>query len=581
MARTRIDSASPLPQACTATDTGQELVSAQVLHDFHTAVEKEMLSGMINQVRRWFRPRLQSGLKREEWTCECGEVLWEDIAEDDAESAAYIQSLRDQERGGGSEAANSHHRIPGERTFQAGQDENDNGTSVAPHLTDTASNTSSPNPWGRSFFALCADKSLSRIEFVEVETTTLRTDGELFARLRDGYNAISGWRRHFRWVMHPVDVHWVEWSVEDQNQEAGVYYGPFTVPPVEMVSAGIYQYEPVPLGTVPVSGKHFIQNLLYGHADPKSPIHRTDRLLKRMPKKLRTSLNEDARQRPNETAVGPTNVEAGPCKLETLATRAETKASVRKDYGNNPAGKSSILIAHGAFSSSREYDRVVPFSSKDYHVLIPDLPSHGEAMHIHPFTLAYTSQLLAKLIERKAHNGTAHLVGFSLGAHVVVDLAWRRPDITGVVFVSGHNLYALTIFTPLVPPLAYVVQYASDLVPRSVVRWAMNADLRRVKKGVLTLTLSRQIAATVVSDKWPELSPARMLIVAAKKGLTDGLIQDAVRLRDIERQKNPTSMAVQHTGMKHPWNCQDPELFAEAVKSWIEGRDLPKGFEEL
>ncbi|KAL2356325.1 hypothetical protein BJ546DRAFT_839396 [Cryomyces antarcticus] len=103
------------------------------------------------------------------------------------------------------------------------------------------------------------------------------------------------------------------------------------------------------------------------------------------------------------------------------------------------------------------------------------------------------------------------------------------------------------------------MQYASDLVPRSVVRWAMNADLRRVMKGVLTLTLSRQITATVMSDMWPEPSPARMLIVAATKGLTDDRIHDAVRLRGIEKQKNPTSMAVQHTGMKHPWNCQDPE----------------------
>ncbi|KAK5019959.1 hypothetical protein LTR39_000020 [Cryomyces antarcticus] len=93
-----------------------------------------------------------------------------------------------------------------------------------------------------------------------------------------------------------------------------------------------------------------------------------------------------------------------------------------------------------------------------------------------------------------------------------------------------------------IAPLAYVMQYASDLVPRSVVRWAMNADLRRVMKGVLTLTLSRQITATVMSDMWPEPSPARMLIVAATKGLTDDRIHDAVRLRGIEKQKNPTSI---------------------------------------
>ena len=34
-------------------------------------------------------------------------------------------------------------------------------------------------------------------------------------------------------------------------------------------------------------------------------------------------------------------------------------------------------------------------------------------------------------------------------------------------------------------------------------------------------------------------------------------------------------------GAVHTWNLQKPELFAEAIKAWVEGRELPEGIEIL
>jgi hypothetical protein len=44
---------------------------------------------------------------------------------------------------------------------------------------------------------------------------------------------------------------------------------------------------------------------------------------------------------------------------------------------------------------------------------------------------------------------------------------------------------------------------------------------------------------------------------------------------------NPDLRAVQQRGMRHPWNAQDPKLFADAVCALIERRELPDGFEEV
>lgn len=40
-------------------------------------------------------------------------------------------------------------------------------------------------------------------------------------------------------------------------------------------------------------------------------------------------------------------------------------------------GKLPILLVHGGFSSHHDFHYVAPLLSKDYTILIPDLPSHG------------------------------------------------------------------------------------------------------------------------------------------------------------------------------------------------------------
>jgi pimeloyl-ACP methyl ester carboxylesterase len=94
----------------------------------------------------------------------------------------------------------------------------------------------------------------------------------------------------------------------------------------------------------------------------------------------------------------------------------------------NPAGKSTIVLIHGACCSGQNWDLVVPHLASSNHLLIPDLPGHGQSRQITPFSVEYSSRLLAKLIRSHAINGRAHIVGHSLGAHVAINLAVLSPE---------------------------------------------------------------------------------------------------------------------------------------------------------
>lgn len=251
----------------------------------------------------------------------------------------------------------------------------------------------------------------------------------------------------------------------------------------------------------------------------------------------------------------------------------------------NPPGKNTIVLIHGACCSGRSWNLVVPHLTNSYHLLIPDLPGHGQSQHITPFFVEFSSRLLAQLIRKHAINGRAHIVGHSLGAHVAINLASSYPEFVNAVFVSGFEIYPPTTFSRFAPYAIWFDQRIQRLVPRSLISWLMDGtDIQRGEPGSSTLELCRQIAPVMLTTIWPSPWPARTLIVAAGKG---GIIpskdhpHDAVRLMEIGNELNSETIAVTHPAMRHPWNRQDPLLFADTARSWFEGEQMLAGFERL
>ena len=252
----------------------------------------------------------------------------------------------------------------------------------------------------------------------------------------------------------------------------------------------------------------------------------------------------------------------------------------------SPDAKDSILFIHGAFSSGGEWDIVTSHLSANYHLLLPDLPGHGESQGITPFSKELSARLLADIIRERAAHGKAHVIGLSLGAAVAIKLASKYPELVNVVFVSGYGVFPVS--SQSTEYGLWLSERVESSMPRSVVRWLMDgADIRRSTNGSPSLALCRDEAGAVrsPSDKqWPPPWPARTLIVAAGKA---GIVpssdsrKDATRLRDTGRMSNRETRAYTHPLMRHPWSRQAPELFAETARKWIEDGEVPDGFEEL
>ncbi|KAJ5599142.1 hypothetical protein N7450_000209 [Penicillium hetheringtonii] len=110
---------------------------------------------------------------------------------------------------------------------------------------------------------------------------------------------------------------------------------------------------------------------------------------------------------------------------------------------HNESGSETFLLIHGACGSSHEWNEVVlKLTVKDYHVLVPDLPMHGQSLSVKPFNLDTTAEAILNIISTQAHNNTVHLVGLSLGAHIGACIAeGASPGQISSAILSGYNAF--------------------------------------------------------------------------------------------------------------------------------------------
>lgn len=250
----------------------------------------------------------------------------------------------------------------------------------------------------------------------------------------------------------------------------------------------------------------------------------------------------------------------------------------------NPNGGSTIVFIHGAFGSRKDWDMVTPLLS-EYHLLVPDHPGHGAAQHLAPFSVEKSADLISKLIEAKASRGAAHVVGWSLGASVALQLARRHPSVVRSMVITGYGNLPRSWFTPYLPYAIWLDHHIENSVPRSFTRWLMDGtDLPKVDTKIANLDLIRNIFVDGLTNQSPTSWPARTLIIAAtKSGIVPSNDNESLakELAKTGREENAQTYAVKHSKMRHPWPRQSPQLFADVVRAWIEGKDLPEGFEKL
>lgn len=246
---------------------------------------------------------------------------------------------------------------------------------------------------------------------------------------------------------------------------------------------------------------------------------------------------------------------------------------------SGPLEAPAIVFLHGGNMSGWSWDPVVE-QMQQYRCLVPDLPQYGKSFQHGPFAMDRAATAVAELIRSRVATGRAHLVGFSLGAQVGVQLLATEPKLVDRAVLCGtiiNMMPAVRLTQFLLGTLARNTWYRrlinrywntrhADIPPAKVDDY--REDMRLMTGTRSDRTVMASAGFTLPGGLAESDSPALFLTGAKELRL---IHRSAAALA----QHMPNGVDGVVTGMRHDWPLSYPGLFSRTVDAWLTETALP------
>ena len=259
-------------------------------------------------------------------------------------------------------------------------------------------------------------------------------------------------------------------------------------------------------------------------------------------------------------------------------------------FGNE--NEKTILFLHGGGVAGWTWDPVVARMA-DFHCLVPDLPEHGRSMDIRPFTMQLAANLAADLVRQQAHGGKAVVVGLSEGAQTVVQMLASAPEVIERAVVSSAVLLPVPslrwlnsprlqawMFRISIPPfrnnewwMRLNMKYSAAIPDEFFPQYKANFQLMNESQFVNLLQANEQFRLPANLDK----VNVPTLVISGKREY--GVMKESARMLAAALPDARAMLLDLGRGSsmrkEHNWAMNAPDLFAQTVRSFIQGGQLP------
>lgn len=228
----------------------------------------------------------------------------------------------------------------------------------------------------------------------------------------------------------------------------------------------------------------------------------------------------------------------------------------------------------------------------DFHCLAVDLPEHGCSQAVGPFSIKLAAELSAQIIQDRAREGRAVVVGLSEGAQVAVQVLADDPARVEKALISSALVRPLPGMGWLTPS---VLRWTYRLMMAPLKNWDAWIQLnRKYSAGIPTAyhALFKKNFQEMTESGFTNLMAANQrfrLPAGLEKVHVPTLVTAGIREYRAMRQSAldlasvlPNGQAMQldlgqrsTLAEEHNWALTRPDLFARTVRGWVQGMDLP------
>lgn len=249
-----------------------------------------------------------------------------------------------------------------------------------------------------------------------------------------------------------------------------------------------------------------------------------------------------------------------------------------QEYGNKTAPL--IVFLHGGGVSSWMWDNQIKYF-RDYHCITIDLPEQGASKCTENFAIQSSAEKVNELIGKTANGKKVIVVGFSLGAQIIIQMLSINSDLIDYAFINSAlvrpNLFlrkmikpSIKLTFPLVKNKYFSKLQAKTLYINEDYFDTYYKDSSQMKLDTLIRILEENMSFEI--PKGFQKAESKILVTVGEK---ENAVMKKSAIDLVSNNSNCTGIIIPNTG--HGISLMNPDFFNQMIEKWIQEGTLPQG----
>lgn len=242
-----------------------------------------------------------------------------------------------------------------------------------------------------------------------------------------------------------------------------------------------------------------------------------------------------------------------------------------KEFGKEHSAV--MVFIHGGGVGGWMWDAQVDYFATKYHCIVVDMVDYAHIDTNTRFTIDGAAEDIIALIEAVGKNKKTIVVGFSLGAQVLVAMLAKKPNLIDFAMVNSALVKPLPFARTLIGSMSYMLplvkkRYFSDLQAKSL--YIPDAYLNiyyqenlQMNKAIFTDIMAENMSFRIPDDL--AKATAKILVTVGQKERK--VMKDSAK--NIVALSSKAELRI-IPGIGHGFPLANPVLFNTTLEKWIE-----------